>query len=55
MIDVREWQDRREIKDDHTTGSALTIQGAVPLYVRRAGRAGMGITMGLIYSSDELK
>lgn len=54
MIDVREWQDRMEIKDDHTTASALTAQGAVPLYLSRVGGAGMGVAVGLIYCSDEI-
>ena len=55
MAGAEQLHDRGEVKDDHSTGSALTDQGAVPLYLSRVGRAGMGIAAGPIYSPDEIK
>lgn len=43
-----------EIKDDYTTGSALTIQGTAPLCLSRVSRAGVGVAVGLIYCSNEI-
>lgn len=60
LIDVREWQEQSNSvtkgrsRMTITQGSALTDEAAVPLYLSRVGRAGMGIA-GPVYSPDETK
>lgn len=55
MAGIEQLRDRREMEDDHSTGSVLNDQGAVSLYLSRVGRAVVGIAAGLIYSPDEIK
>lgn len=45
--------DRKEVKGDHSRGSALLSR--VPLYLSRVGRAGMGVDTGPIYSPGVIK